>query len=333
MLYLLSGRDEFLRDEYVGKLKVLMRRLAAGEHNITEFEAASPVEELIVACNTTPFLCEKRMVIGRGVAGKNRRAAGFATLTEYLPALPATTHLVLIEDDDAVLDPLTSTRSDTVRQRFPRKRPNEIPQWIGERARHYGARITPEAARALAEMIPDDLRHLDREIAKLATYAEPGAIIQVEGVRELVHGDSPNVFAWHDAIAERRFGAALAATHGMLDAGSDPAELLPQVVALVRRLLVVRELIDEGRSVAREGPAFGLSTSTFAQDKLRKQAAGIPPRQLERWYQILSAADLATKTGRVEAELALEFAIAQIAGIDPVAIPPAGEFEDAVPVG
>lgn len=332
-LYLLSGRDEFLRDEYVGKLKTLMRRLTAGEHNITEMDGSTAIGTLIAACNTTPFLCDKRMVIAQGIAAHNRRGSALSELTDYLPSLPATTHLVLIEDDDTGLDDLAAARNDTVRQRFPRRRPDEIPQWVSQRTRHYGARMAADAARALTEMAGDDLRQLDREISKLATYTEAGSVITIEAVRTLVHGDSPNIFAWHDAIAEGRSGAALAATRGLLESGSDPAELLPQVVALVRRLMVVRELTDEGRSIAREGPAFGLSSSSFAQDKLRKQAGRLSPALIEQWYKTLYETDVLTKTGRLDAELALELAIAQIAGIEPAATPPAGDFADALSIG
>jgi hypothetical protein len=33
VLYLVGGREEFLRDQFLGDLKTLMRRLPLGEHN------------------------------------------------------------------------------------------------------------------------------------------------------------------------------------------------------------------------------------------------------------------------------------------------------------
>src|SRR5947207_15994111 len=66
MLYLTGGRDEFRREEFIGQLKARMRALVNGEHNIVELSPPIALSELIGACDTTPFLCEKRMVIARG---------------------------------------------------------------------------------------------------------------------------------------------------------------------------------------------------------------------------------------------------------------------------
>lgn len=322
MLYLVSGRDEFRREEFIGQLKTLMRRLPAGEHNIVELDARAPVMELVTACNTTPFLCEKRMVVARGVASQVRRGPGGEQLAAYLPLLPASTHLVLVEDEDAALEPFASARPDAVRRQFPRLSLSRIPQWVAERARGHGSRITPEAARALADLVGADLRLLESEIAKLSVYVEREATVGIDEVRSLVHGAAPDIFAWHDAIAEQRAGAALAATQLLLDAGSEPAELFAQLVGLVRRLLIVKELMAEGRSVAREGPTFGLSPSSYAQDKLRRQATRLSAAQLERAYDLLHATDLAVKTGRMDAELALALAVAELTGIEPAAPSP-----------
>lgn len=303
-----------------------MRQLPAGEHNITEMDSSSSVEQVITACNTTPFLCEKRMVIAHGLLSQARRGSNAAQTTlaqiaEYLPALPEETHLVLVEEDGATLESLASVRSDTFRRSFPRLRPHELPGWINDRARALNVRVSPEAARALSEMAGGDLRLLEKEIAKLATHADIGGTIGIEDVRDLVHAASPDIFAWHDAIAESRAGPALAATQRFLDEGADPAELFAQVVALVRRLFVVSELLAERRSVARDGPGFGLSSSSFVQDKLRGQVMRLPPGHLERAYRTLHAADLAIKAGRLDGELALELVVAELTGAEPVKVP------------
>ena len=50
MLYLLSGKEAFLRDEFLGQLKALMRRLPLGEHNIDEMAPPSSIRDVIAAC-------------------------------------------------------------------------------------------------------------------------------------------------------------------------------------------------------------------------------------------------------------------------------------------
>src|SRR5215216_5202229 len=108
MLYLAVGKNEFLREEFVGQLKTLMRKLPMGEHNIDELDAATSVRDLVNACNTTPFLCDKRMVIARGLVSQANKGQGRArarsrakadapavspldALIAFLPQLPETT--------------------------------------------------------------------------------------------------------------------------------------------------------------------------------------------------------------------------------------------------
>lgn len=335
MLYLLVGRNEFLREEFVSRLKTLMRRLPAGEHNLDEFGSLTPVRDIIATCDAAPFLCEKRMVIARGVCstGSRQRArarSGGSTLrapseagrgapvqelAAYVPHLPESTHLVLIEDDAAVLEPMLAAKPDAVKREFNPIRDDALPGWVIERAKVHHARIDPRAAQELALIAGPDLRVLDRELAKLATYVDPDATITVADVRTLVSGSGPSIFDFQDAIAERRPAAALAATRGRLNAGDDPAELLAQAAALVRRLLIVKELRSRGASLARAAAVYGLSTSPYLLQKLERQAARVASADLERAFLVLHQADMAIKTGRREPDLAIELAIAEIVGV------------------
>ena len=84
---------------------------------------------------------------------------------------------------------------------------------------------------------------------------------------------------------------------------------------LVRRLLVVKELVAEHKPLGQNAPAFGLSSSPFALEKLQRQVARIPIAELERAYELLRDTDLAIKTGRIEPEVALDLVVADIVGL------------------
>ena len=74
MLYLITGKNEFLREEFVGQLKALMHKLPLGEHNIDELGPGTSIAEVIAAASVTPFLSEKRMMIVRGMLGQGGRS-------------------------------------------------------------------------------------------------------------------------------------------------------------------------------------------------------------------------------------------------------------------
>jgi len=329
VLYLVSGKEEFLRDEFLGQLKALMHRLPLGEHNIDEIAPPSSPRDVVAAANQTPFLCEKRMVIARGIVAQSTRGAGrrrgpnpaaeappgISELVDYVPQLPASTHLVLVEDDPTLLQPFLAADPKAVRKDFPRLRDNDVPPWVMQRARKKGADIGRAAASELGQLVGSDLRALDTEIDKLSTYVAPGAAIEVDDVQEIVVGAGASIFAFHDAIAERRPAAALAILHSQLASGSDPTEIYAQVVALIRRLLVVKELTAERKPLAHNAPGFGLTPSSFALEKMQRQAARISVAELERAYELLRDTDLAIKTGRLDPELALDLVVADIVGL------------------
>jgi DNA polymerase-3 subunit delta len=229
--------------------------------------------------------------------------------------MPETTHLVLVEEDLTAARTLDGLRKDTVKREFQPLRDDALPGWVVERAKRYHSPISRPAAQELAQLVGADLRTLDQELAKLATYVEPGETIQVEDVRTLVAGGGPNIFALHDALAERRPGSAIIAAQGLLVRGTDPAELFAQVVGLVRRLLIVKELTNQHRPLTQEAPKFGLSSSQFALQKLQRQAARISMGELEHAYEALRDADVSIKSGKLEPELALELALAQLLGL------------------
>jgi DNA polymerase III subunit delta len=330
VLYLVLGKDEFQREEFVGQLKTKMRQLPMGEHNVDELGSDATVRDVVNAASTMPFLCDKRMVIARGLLARSSRSRTSRTrgaqraepalnpldeLRSFLAEMPESTHLVLVDEDGAAARTLEGVRKDTVKREFQPLREDALPGWVMDRAKRYHTPIARPAAQELAQLVGPDLRTLDHELAKLATYGEPGQTIQVEDVRTLVAGGGPTIFALHDALAERRAGPAVNAVQGLLVRGTDPMELFAQVVGLVRRLLIVKELTNQHRPLTKEAPTFGLSSSQFALQKLQRQAARISMEELERAFEALRDADLAIKTGKLDPEMALELALAHLLGL------------------
>src|SRR5205814_8970319 len=62
--YLLWGDDGFSRDDVVRSFKTRMQARAAGDLNLSEFHAPElNARQLIDACNTVPFIDDRRLVI------------------------------------------------------------------------------------------------------------------------------------------------------------------------------------------------------------------------------------------------------------------------------
>ncbi len=195
--YIFHGSDEFTRSEAVADLRRRMGEL--GELNTVHLDGRTvTLEELRRACETVPFLADRRLVLVTGLLtrlGRGKERGVLEGVLRLLQALPETTRLVFIEDgplpdDHPVLKYAAGREEGYVRQ-FEPPAPEALPGWIQTRARLHGGEMEREAAVHLAQVIgPGDLRLLDGEIAKLVTYAGPGRAVTAQDVAQLVRTSS-----------------------------------------------------------------------------------------------------------------------------------------------
>ncbi|MDQ7029756.1 MAG: DNA polymerase III subunit delta, partial [Ardenticatenia bacterium] len=283
MFYIFYGDNELARDEALASL--LERVEDAGGCNIQRFDGRTVTfEALRHACDTPPFLSDRRIVIVRGLL--ERLKQGGKTFQEallaYLPHLPATTRLFFIEGsrvDRRLGIWKLATRLAEVNpprafiREFAAPEPARLPAWIGRRARRHGGEITPQAARALAEAAGHcDLRLLDQELAKLVDYAG-GHPITPEMVRLLVpYTRESNIFALLDAVARRDECRALRELDNVLRADAAPAYVLFMIVRQVRILLHVKDLSAQG--ITKRDIQARLRLHPYVVEKALRQVAG-----------------------------------------------------------
>jgi DNA polymerase-3 subunit delta len=150
---------------------------------------------------------------------------------------------------DALRDAVADAGGEVIEVRSPR--PERFPGWIVEQARSRGLDIAPDAARAMAERIGAHVREgdVDRsrmsrlaivELEKLALYA-PDRRLTIDDVRALVPEATPgSMWAFLDAIAERRPGRIAATFAPLIESTPEPV----LVAALHRRLRDLVEVAD-----------------------------------------------------------------------------------------
>ena len=333
-VYVLYGEDSFGRDEAVQTLKERMRALPAGEHNLTELYSGpeTTVAALKMAADTTPFLAERRMVIVHGLLAKlagrgggQRRTARtrgskaaesgadeFQALLDYLPNLPQSTSLVLVEDGRINPDPIAAAipRGRAAIKEYPRV--VDVARWVRSRAKLVGADLDEGAVRELAALGGNDLRRLDSELRKLADYAAGRSVTRTD-VRELVVARDVAIWSLLDGLAERRADKALTALHALYNQGEPPEALLGRDIAShYRRLMVARELSLASREERErvDVPALGLNPATVP--RWMDQASAFDRAELERALEVLLELDRHIKLGETEPEPSLEVAVVEL---------------------
>ena len=327
MFYLFHGQDEFSRSETLAALKEKMGEPGLAELNITVFDGSKvTLSELQHACDSVPFMAERRLVIVEGLLthlepkGKGEKRSAWQKeyleeLTRYLQHLPETTRLVFVEDktigeDNPVYRLALAEECGHVRE-FQSPQGEQLNRWIEERVRRKGGQIEVEAIEELAAFVGNDLRLLDQEIDKLLAYVNWARPISEDDVRLLVsYVQEANVFEMVDALGQRDTQRAAQLLHQLLDAGEHPLALLGMIVRQFRILIQVKELTERGLS--QQKIASRLRLHPFVVRKARRQAMNFSMQQLEAIYQKLLETDVAIKTGQMDEVLALDMLVMEV---------------------
>jgi DNA polymerase-3 subunit delta len=325
--YVFHGADEFTRAETLADFQRRLGPPDTVDLNTTRLEGATlTLAELRHACDAIPFLAEKRLVVVTGLltrltARKDRELSAtqkevLAALADYLPGLPPTTRLVFVEDRPLpaahpILQLAEREGWGYVKQ-FDPPRARDVPRWIEKRARQHAGQIEPQAAAHLAAVVGTDLRLLDQEIAKLVTYAAAERPITAADVDQVVpYAQAAVVFDLVDALGRRDGRTAAQTLHRLLDAGEHPLGLLGMIARQFRLLIQAKELKDEGATPRDVAQALRLHP--FPARKLYHQATHFTAAQLEAVHRHLLDADVAIKSGQLEAEVALDLLVAGLA--------------------
>lgn len=336
MFYLLHGDDEFAIAEVVAAMRA--RQLAEdplADMNATELSGRRlTLNELRTAADALPFMSERRLVVVDGLVGRcnprgGDRGEGRKALAEglkdYLPAIPPSTRLVLVEGrlekDNPVLRWATAwlaaqpTPDDAaVVRAFDPPAVNALPRWIQARAKAVGGTIGPDAAAALAEALTRDgqinLRMAAGEVEKLLTYAD-GRTVTADDVGLLVTSIRlDSVFRLIDALGERDRRKAVAHLRELQAEGEAPLRLLALIVRQFRQLHHALALLDAGTAPGELPRRIGVPP--FVAKKLGGQARRFGRPVLEQVLARLLAIDEGIKTGAADGPLALELFVVEV---------------------
>ncbi len=341
MFYIFHGNDDFGLGEELARLR---GRLASGDPamgdlNTTILEGQGlTLGELRHACDTIPFLADRRLVIVHGLlahlASRQRtRHSGPAIgeapaakkefqsqLAAYLPHLPPTTRLIFVEKETLPEShPIVKVaRAEHEQGRayvrlYERPREHELPAWIRRRAQEKGGSLSRESVEMLASLLGTDLRSLDLEIEKLLLYAD-GRQVTSDDVNFLVsRGREADIFDLVDCVGRRQTDRALKLLHQMLDDRAPPLYILAMLARQIRILIQLAELEEQGLPEAQM--VSRLKLHPYVVSKGLAQRRNFNLAQLERAHDRLVRADWSIKAGEADEVLALDLLVVALTRI------------------
>ena len=331
MIFLFHGDEEFGRSERIAALKARLGDLA--EMNTVVLEGRGLTrEELRHHCDVPPFLGDFRLIIvndlltrlekSKGPDGKKSQSAKdyLAWLANYVPDIPDTTTLVLNESKkitarNPVLKAVSKLgdRGEARLFETPQLRRGELAAWVAKRAREMNIRLERGVAEDLAAFIGPNLRLINSELEKLALYVGDRPVTKKDVAVICPYAREASIFDMVDALGNRRTATAFRLLAQMRNQGAHPLYLLTMIVRQYRILLQVKDYMSRG--MRKDEIASALHLHPYPTQKAMAQARNYTPRQLESIYDRLLETDVAIKTGKLEANLALDMLVVELARV------------------
>lgn len=313
MIYLFYGPNELARSEAVAELRAsLPAEVADLDMSVLDGRKLT-IEQLVAACEAHPFLAERRLVIVYDALKHIKAGKAREELRDYCERVPVTCDLVFVEQDEVDRRHLLFTylsKRGAVRE-FPLLSGQELLRWIERRAKTLQAKIEPAAAQRLVDLAGNESRTLANELAKLATYAGRGGTIDQAAVERLVTDQQEqNLFAFLDDLSARRLGAALRGARALIEDGQAPPYVLFMLARQIWILLHVKQLVGQRRRPDEIASELGLKP--FIARKAAEQARDFTAAELIAAHDRLIELDHAIKTGKIQAETALELFVVEV---------------------
>ena len=329
MLYILYGQDDFSLRQSLEEIKHGIGDVTLLTVNTTALDGQSmTIDQLRNACETAPFLAEKRLVVVDGLlnrfeteakTGRKKKTAktagrknNYEELVGCIGNMPDSTVLVLVDGRITGKNPLLRELTGHAEVKFfPLLSDARLRQWVQNRVAERGGSISAHAVDSLARLVGGNLWIMTGEIDKLVLFTA-GRSIEEEDVRAMVScTQEANVFVMVDAILEFKAGVAGQLLQQLLQGGAAPAYLLVMLSRQVQMVVRAKDLRSQRKPRAEIQSRLGLA-SDFVLRKTLEQAERYPWPRLRDIYRLLLETDLAIKLGKYNDDLAMTILVAEL---------------------
>jgi DNA polymerase-3 subunit delta len=308
MNYLLTGPEEYLKSQFLARLKKSVLGERPGRLDLEVYSAGeTQFYGILDSLKTIPFFSGNKIAVIRSVEKFSSKER--AALIAYLERPNRTTTLVL-ESAAENASPFLGQLSGLTKQ-IPCNRPGEreMAAWIQRECARRKKKISQPCAELFAELAGNDLSLVSNEIDKVAAYA--GETQQItERHLESVLGRSAQKTAFEIVrlVIDKKCDALLVSLEDILTR-EKPHGIVTILAWQFRMLLSVKDL-PKGFSV--EHVARTLGKSAHFVRRVAQQSRHFTTAELGKKLGLILEADLSIKTGRLEARYALESVLVKL---------------------
>lgn len=310
--YLFEGPEENLKAAALAELRKAL--LPEGMEELNESLMDNPASDAIIAaCETLPFLADKRLVVIREHPALMGRADADEKLVSYIARVPDSCVLVFLARGkaDARKKLYTAIKKHNGIVTFAPLTAQEVDQWIIRTFQSLGKACSPQVASLLSFTVGTDTALLRTEIDKLAALAgDRDAITENDVNAVATRSVECTVFQMVDAVVAGQQGKAFALLRDMLTTGSDRLGILAMLLRqfrLMQHILIMRYEKQSDAAIKQK-----LGVAPFAAERMLRQVQGYSGSAIKQAVDICLTTEYKVKSGQMNQEGSLEAAMLQI---------------------
>ncbi len=321
-VYLCYGKENYLKDWLISKLKNKYIDKSLETLNFIKIDGKeSDVDKIINACETLPFMSEKKIVLVENLTFLSSK--GEATETEkrfskYVLSLSNDTCLFIYMNKEKV-----DKRKSIVKNikkcgsvvELKKLRNEDLIKWIAEVFRKSGKNISRNEISHFIDITGyldknsnRTLYDLENEVNKVVSYiGQRKKVSRVDIDKVLIKSFENNIFKLVDGIGHRNPNVSLTIFNDMLSSNEPIQLIMYMIIRQFRLLLVAKNLEQKGYDLGSISKK--LQIPRFVAEKLIKQSRNFTITQLKDGFQRCLETDNLVKKGRMDNRLAVEVLI------------------------
>lgn len=310
-VYMFCGEEEFFLD----KLQDAAENLIPEEHRDFNYDLIygrdKTPEQVLDIVRSFPMMAEQRLVIIRdflslNVSSYNETGSGggLDDLLPYLENPNPSTLLVLFDSKkpsgNTKLGRTLKKSKFTVLYEFKEVPDYRLPDWIMEWIqKNYDKKISPPAARMLAQYVGSNLQILSTEIDKVCTFVDTSETIQESHIKKVIgFYREYSVFELKDALISRNLDESLHIAEQMLQhSKADTGEIIRSVgffYNMFSNIWQIRRLASQGNTKKQVQKKLGIGNKWYFNN-LWKDASKYSLGDMPRVFEALLDADRSAK--------------------------------------
>lgn len=304
MIYLLFGEDEYLRNEYLKKIKKAFGELQLGINYVQIDE--NNVSNIISDIETPAFGFPTKLIIAKDTGLFKKKNALADTLAEYLKTANLDgVELVFVEitpEKNALYN--TISKIGEVKEFKEQKLPQLITK-VKSIAKAYNVNIAENTASYFIECVGTNMSDIINELRKLIEYAGNGGTIVKDDIDALSIKKSESIiFDLTDNLGRKKIADAIEVLHNLIYAKEPVQRILIMLYNHFKKLYIIKLAIEENKNVAQ---SLKLKPNqAFLVGKYQTQAKYFSKEELRSLLEELIKIDSSSKSGGIEINVGLE---------------------------